>query len=69
MVRTHDPDELRYIAQLGLVPEIRFHLLSCAPFKGPLRLQITPREYVIGYEMAQSLWVEGIHRGRGNKPF
>ena len=68
-VRTHDYDKLRYIASLGLVPGEDFHLLSCAPFKGPLRLQMSRHDHVIGYELAKSLWVEVTRRGEGNKSF
>lgn len=67
-VRTHDPDKLRYIAELGLLPGVPFHLLSCAPFKGPLRLQIKPQDHVISYELAQLLWVDVQKEGQGNKP-
>jgi DtxR family Mn-dependent transcriptional regulator len=66
-VRTHDLDKLRYIAELALVPGTPFHLLSCAPFRGPLRLQMKPHDPVIGYELAESLWVEVRKRGEGNK--
>lgn len=67
-VRTHDADKLRYIAELGLLPGLPFHLLSCAPFKGPLRLQMKPQDHVISYELAQLLWVEVRQMGQGNKP-
>ena len=66
-VRTHEMEKLRYIAELGLVPGIPFHLLSCAPFRGPLRLQMKSEDHVIGYELAASLWVEVITEGSGNK--
>ena len=66
-VRTHNPDKLRYIAELGLVPGISFHLLSCAPFQGPLRLQMKPHDHIIGYELSQSIWVEVTKKGTGNK--
>jgi DtxR family Mn-dependent transcriptional regulator len=66
-VRTHDMDKLHYIGELGLVPGVPFHLLSCAPFKGPLRLQMKPQDHVIGYELAGSLWVEVKSLGAGNK--
>jgi len=66
-VRTHDIDKLHYIADLGLVPDTPFHLLSCAPFKGPLRLEMKPHDHIIGYELSQSLWVEVANRGDGNK--
>jgi DtxR family transcriptional regulator, Mn-dependent transcriptional regulator len=66
-VRTHNMEELRYIAELGLVPGTPFHLLSCAPFKGPLRLQMKPNDHIIGYELSQSIWVEVKKLGEGNK--
>ncbi len=68
-VRTHDPEKLRYMAELGLLPGVPFHLFSCAPFRGPLRLQMKPQDHVIGYELARSLWVEVKKEGAGNKPF
>ena len=66
-VRTHNMEKLNYIGELGLVPGTAFHLLSCAPFKGPLRLQMKPQDHVIGYELAGSLWVEVKKQGEGNK--
>jgi DtxR family Mn-dependent transcriptional regulator len=66
-VRTHDPDRLRYIAELGLIPGVPFHLLSCAPFQGPLRLQMDSHDHMIGYELSASIWVEVKAMGRGNK--
>ena len=67
-VRTHDADKLRYIAEIGLVPGTPFHLFSCAPFKGPLRLQMKPQDHLIGYELASSIWVEVTKKGEGNTP-
>ena len=66
-VRTHDMDKLRYIAEIGLVPGTPFHLLSCAPFKGPLRLEMKPHDHIVGYELSQSIWVEVTRKGEGNK--
>lgn len=66
-VRTHDGDKLRYFAELGLVPGVQFHLFSCAPFKGPLRLQMKPHDHLLGHELAGCLWVEITKLGEGNK--
>ncbi len=66
-VRTHDLDKLRYIAEVGLVPGTPFHLLSCAPFKGPLRLEMKPHDHIIGYELSESIWVDVTKKGEGNK--
>ncbi|MFQ5859406.1 MAG: metal-dependent transcriptional regulator [Anaerolineae bacterium] len=57
-VRTHDPDKLRYLAELELVPGVDFRLESRAPFNGPLRIRIGNEEHVIGHELAATLWVE-----------
>ena len=66
-VRTHDMEKLKYFAELGLVPGTPFHLFSCAPFKGPLRLQMKSQDHLIGYELAACLWVEVTKQGEGNK--
>jgi DtxR family Mn-dependent transcriptional regulator len=66
-VRTHNLEKLHYLAEIGLVPGTPFHLLSCAPFKGPLRLEMKPQDHIIGYELSQSIWVEVSKRGEGNK--
>lgn len=66
-VRTHDSEKLRYIAEIGLIPSTPFHLLSCAPFKGPLKLEMKPQDHIIGYELSQSIWVEVVKKGEGNK--
>jgi DtxR family Mn-dependent transcriptional regulator len=57
-VRTHDPDQLRYLGQLGLKPGRSFHLLGRAPFSGPLRIDMGTEELVLGYNLASAIWVE-----------
>jgi DtxR family transcriptional regulator, Mn-dependent transcriptional regulator len=66
-VRTHELDKLNYLGELGLLPGTPFHLFSCAPFKGPLRLKMAKDDHLIGFELASSLWVEVIKKGAGNK--
>jgi DtxR family Mn-dependent transcriptional regulator len=66
-VRTHDLEKLNYIGELGLIPGTPFHLFSCAPFKGPLRLKMAKDDHLIGFELASSLWVEVTKKGAGNK--
>ncbi len=55
-VRTHDPEKLRYLQEIGLVPGTTFSLLSCAPFEGPLRLQTEDQDIVLGHRLASSVW-------------
>lgn len=57
-VRTHDPAQLRYLKELGLVPGVGFRLLNQAPFNGPLRLRVGAQELVLGRELAARLWIE-----------
>jgi len=57
-VRTHSPDKLRYLQEIGLKPGTSFDLQSCGPFDGPLRLFYDNRDIVLGYQLASSLWAE-----------
>ncbi|MBW7958042.1 MAG: metal-dependent transcriptional regulator [Anaerolineae bacterium] len=56
-VRTHEPEKLRYMASLGLMPGTEFEILGRAPFNGPMRLRIGREEVIIGYELMKLLWV------------
>lgn len=60
-VRTHDPDRLRYLASLGLMPDVRFEILGRAPFNGPMRLRVEREEVVLGAELTRLLWVTPHH--------
>jgi DtxR family Mn-dependent transcriptional regulator len=57
-VRIHDPEKLRYLGELGLVPGVRFHLKSRAPFNGPFRIAKERQEIVLGHDLAVALFVE-----------
>lgn len=57
-VRTHDPEKLRYLAQVGLTPGREISVVHRAPFNGPLRIQVGREELVIGAELAQVVWVQ-----------
>jgi DtxR family Mn-dependent transcriptional regulator len=59
-VRTHDPEKLRYFAEMGLVPQVEFELRFRAPFNGPVRIQAGGEEHVLGYDMAAALYVEPL---------
>lgn len=57
-VKTREPEKLKYLAEIGLVPGAAFELLNRAPFNGPLRLKIGRTEPIIGAELAAALWVD-----------
>ena len=56
-VNTHDPEVLKYLFTLDLIPGQVVNLVNRAPFNGPLRLRIGSHEQVIGHELASVLRV------------
>ncbi|MEO5509425.1 MAG: metal-dependent transcriptional regulator [Longimicrobiales bacterium] len=52
-----DPAELRYFAELGLIPGAQLEILDRAPFNGPLRLRVAGTECVVGAEIAAKIQV------------
>lgn len=61
-VSSHDGDLLRYLSSLNIKPGMPIHLVSRAPFSGPLRVRVVNGnfhdEHVIGSELASKVWVE-----------
>jgi DtxR family Mn-dependent transcriptional regulator len=56
-VRNQDPDVLRYLEKLGLIPGVKIIIKEKAPFNGPLTLLLEDEEQVIGYEVASAIFV------------
>lgn len=56
-VKTEDPEQLRYLGSLGLVPGTTFELIARAPFNGPLRLRLAHHDVIIGLELARHIRV------------
>lgn len=52
-----DPDLLRYLAQIGLVPRASVEMVEKAPFGGPLTLQVGGARRSIGQELASAIRV------------
>jgi DtxR family transcriptional regulator, Mn-dependent transcriptional regulator len=61
-VEDENPEALRYLAQLELVPGAQVELLERAPFNGPLKLQVGGRERFLGVELARSLEIEELNQ-------
>jgi DtxR family Mn-dependent transcriptional regulator len=53
-----DPELLRYIGSLGLLPGASVRLHAREPFNGPLTVGVGDEERVIGHELAGRLFVE-----------
>ncbi len=69
-----DPEKLRYLADLGLVPGAAVTLLDSLPFEGPLRVRVGDAqgsEHVLGRELATDIFVRsaGVDRdpAKGNR--
>lgn len=61
LVEDEDPERLRYLKSLGLVPMVELEVAERAPFGGPITVRLRgkqPEERVIGAELAASLLVE-----------
>lgn len=57
-VPDRDPELLRYIGSLGLLPGAEIELRAREPFDGPLTLRVGAGERVIGHELATRIRVE-----------
>ena len=51
---------LRYLADLGLVPQVEINIVDVAPFEGPITVQLDGVDKVIGQRLAQLIQVELI---------
>lgn len=58
-VPDRDPALLRYLAELGFVPDAEVTVLGVAPFGGPVTLRVGGREQAVGREVARAIRVEG----------
>jgi len=56
-VSDRDPDRLRYLGQLGLLPGVEVILLERFPFEGPLRVRVGDIDHVIGLPLAGAVRV------------
>ncbi|RMF93844.1 MAG: metal-dependent transcriptional regulator [Nitrospinota bacterium] len=56
-VKDEKPDMLRYLASLGIFPNVHITVKGKAPFNGPLLIQVGTAEHSIGLEAAESVYV------------
>jgi DtxR family Mn-dependent transcriptional regulator len=56
-VNDDNPEILRYLAELGLIPGAEIGVTAVAPFDGPLTLQAQNKEIVLGFALAKQLFV------------
>ncbi|MDX6666179.1 MAG: DtxR family transcriptional regulator, Mn-dependent transcriptional regulator, partial [Solirubrobacteraceae bacterium] len=54
-----DPGLLRYLAELGFVPDERVVMLAAAPFDGPLTVEVAGERHAISRELAERIRIGG----------
>lgn len=47
-----ESEHLRYLQELGLVPKATVKVIEAAPFEGPLRVSVGPREHSLSHQLA-----------------
>ena len=52
-----DPNKLRFMVNLGLVPGVSISVKSKAPFEGDLSLKVGESEYNVPLEVAKNIYV------------
>lgn len=57
-VSDRDPVQLRYLAELGLVPGAQVTIVERLPFDDLTRIDVDPHTHVIGRQLSRSVWVE-----------
>lgn len=56
-VKDQDPELLRYLEKIGLLPGIKIKVQKKAPFEGPITLLVEKNEQVIGREVAKNIFI------------
>lgn len=58
-VSDRDPDALRYLERLGIVPGKTISVEEHAPFGGPIWIRVGRRRHALGRQLAGSIYVSG----------
>ncbi|MCU0481067.1 MAG: metal-dependent transcriptional regulator [Anaerolineae bacterium] len=56
-VNSHDGEKLKYLADLGIQPGVKFILLDRSPFEGPLHIRIDETIHFLGHGLVKSMRV------------
>jgi DtxR family Mn-dependent transcriptional regulator len=56
-VSDSDSEVLRHLAQIGVTPGAKAHVIRRGPVGGPLFIEIDEREQVVSKEVAEAIWV------------
>lgn len=56
-VSDRNPEVLRYLASIGIYPEVTLKLLEKGPFGGPVHVRVGSSEYTLSEELARQIYV------------
>ncbi|MGF1671533.1 MAG: metal-dependent transcriptional regulator [Balneolaceae bacterium] len=56
-VKDQNPELLRYFEKIGIIPGVKVIIKKREPFNGPITLQIEKREQIIGFDVAQNIYL------------
>lgn len=56
-VKDQSPELLRYFEEIGIIPGVKISIKKREPLKGPITLKIENHEQVIGFDVAQNIFL------------
>ena len=56
-VSDRDPEVLRYLASIGILPDVELNVLKKDPFHGPIHVKIDDSEHSLSEELANQIFV------------
>ena len=56
-VSDSNPEVLRYLAEIGVFPEVEISVLKKAPFNGPIHIEVNNNEHSLSEELARQIFV------------
>jgi len=56
-IGAQEPEHLRHLSQLGIVPNASVNVIHREPFEGPLRVRVNHIEHVLDESFARQIWV------------
>ena len=56
-VRDQDPEVLRYLEKIGVIPGVKLMVLDKAPFDGPIKVRLEEEEKTLGFSLAKQVYL------------
>ncbi|SMO92704.1 metal-dependent transcriptional regulator [Gracilimonas mengyeensis] len=56
-VKDQDPELLRYLEKIGVLPGVKIKILEKTPFNGPVKVKLEEEEQVIGHAVASEVYL------------